>query len=63
MDRVYVWYMPLQEVKIVMGVNKTYDGALNEIEKWWRCNLLSYRFSCTSPVDFNNYIDEFKIGE
>jgi hypothetical protein len=63
MEKVYVWYMPLQTVRIVMGVNKTHEGAMKEIEKWWEHNLHSYRFSSMSPVVFKDFIEEFIIGE
>ena len=63
MNKVYVWYMPLQTVRIVMGVNKTHQGALRELEDWWNKNLHSYRFSSMSPVQFKDFIEEFVIGE
>ena len=63
MDSVFIWYMPTYDAKIVMGVNKTFNGAYKEICEWFEMNQHSYVFSTTTYDDLDSFIDEIKLGE
>ena len=62
-DTVFVWYMPTYDAKILMGVNKTFNGAYKEICEWFNLNQHLYVFSTTTKDDLENFIEEIDLGE